>query len=175
MVICLERGADLHIAQLMPLPLTVSCFSKIQIGLPFLVPAHLGSPGKRAIKRVCVCCSIASFTFLLNQQPAWSYPTLGQVIKINWSKFLKTKPLPVAKRHCQINTRHGTISCHIECIAQMRPVATVCGQLGGEQMEKIKEPYIRSAVVHRSHRKEYFSGKCAGPLPSIKYSKAWCE
>ena len=31
-VICLEQGADLHIAQLMPLPLTVSCFSKIQIG-----------------------------------------------------------------------------------------------------------------------------------------------
>jgi len=34
-VICLERGADLDMAQLMPLPLTVSCFSKIQIGLPF--------------------------------------------------------------------------------------------------------------------------------------------
>ena len=55
MVICLERGADLHMAQLMPLPLTVSCFSKIQIGFAFLVPAHPGSPGKRAIKRVCVC------------------------------------------------------------------------------------------------------------------------
>ena len=49
MVICLERGADLHMAQLMPLPLTVSCFSKIQIGFTFLVPAHLGSPGKRAV------------------------------------------------------------------------------------------------------------------------------
>ena len=54
MVICLERGADLHMAQLMPLPLTVSCFSKIQIGFTFLVPAHLGSPGQRAVKRVCV-------------------------------------------------------------------------------------------------------------------------
>jgi len=32
MAICLDRGADLHMAQLMPLPLTVSCFSKIQIG-----------------------------------------------------------------------------------------------------------------------------------------------
>ena len=53
MVICLERGADLHMAQLMPLPLTVSCFSKIQIGFAFLVPAHPGSPGKRAVKRVC--------------------------------------------------------------------------------------------------------------------------
>jgi len=55
MVICLERGADLHTAQLMPLPLTVSCSSKIQIGLTFLVPADLGSPGQRAVKGVCVC------------------------------------------------------------------------------------------------------------------------
>ena len=42
-------------AQLMPLPRTVSCFTKTQIGFTFLVPAHLGSPGKRAVKRVCVC------------------------------------------------------------------------------------------------------------------------
>ena len=54
MVICLERGADLHMAQLMPLSLTVSCFSKIQIGFTFLVPAHPGCPGKRAVKQVCV-------------------------------------------------------------------------------------------------------------------------
>ena len=54
-VICLERGADLHITQLMPLPLTVCCFSKMQIGFTFLVPAHPGSPGKRAVKRVYVC------------------------------------------------------------------------------------------------------------------------
>jgi len=53
-VICLERGTDLHMAQLMPLPLTVPYFSKIQIGFTFLVPAHLGSPGKRAVKWVCV-------------------------------------------------------------------------------------------------------------------------
>ena len=46
MVICLERGADLYIAQLMAMLLTVSCFSKIQIGFTFLVSAHPGSPGK---------------------------------------------------------------------------------------------------------------------------------
>jgi len=51
MVICLERGADLHMAQLMPLPLTVS---KIQIGFTFLVLAHLGSPGQRLLNG-CVC------------------------------------------------------------------------------------------------------------------------
>ena len=52
--ICLERGADLHVAQLMPLPLTIYCFSNIQIGFSFLASAHLGSPGKRAVKRLCV-------------------------------------------------------------------------------------------------------------------------
>ena len=57
MVICLERGADLHMAQLMPLLLTVSCFSKIQIGFTFLVPAHPGILGQRAVKRVGVCVS----------------------------------------------------------------------------------------------------------------------
>jgi len=68
-VICLERGADLHMAQLMPLPLTVSCFSKSK-----LVPAHLGSPGKRAVKQVCVCvCS--RFT---------SESVSERIVKIGW-------------------------------------------------------------------------------------------
>ena len=70
MVICLQRCADL--ARLMPLPLTVSCYSKIQIGFTFLVPAHLGRPGQRAVKRVCVCvcvcvclCVVTTKTFVL--------------------------------------------------------------------------------------------------------------
>ena len=58
MVVCLELGADLHMAQLMTLPLTVSCLSKIQIGFAFLVLAHPGSPGKRVVKRVCVCVCV---------------------------------------------------------------------------------------------------------------------
>ena len=48
-VICLEQAADLHIAQLMPLPLTVSCFSEIQTGFTFLVPAYPGNPGQRPL------------------------------------------------------------------------------------------------------------------------------
>ena len=58
MVICLERCVDLHIAQLMPLPLNVFCSNKIQIGFTFLVPAHLGSPKQRAVIRVCVCVNL---------------------------------------------------------------------------------------------------------------------
>jgi len=52
MVVCLERGADLHMAQLMPL--TVSCFSKVQIGFTFLVPAHPGSHTKKGPLNVCM-------------------------------------------------------------------------------------------------------------------------
>ena len=51
MVICLQRDADLHMAQLMPLPLTVSCFSKIQTGFTFLVP-------EKGPLNVCVCIII---------------------------------------------------------------------------------------------------------------------
>ena len=75
MVICLERGADLHMAQLMPLPLTVSCFSKIQIGFTFVVLAHRGSPGQRAVKRVCVC--------VIGSQCRWVR------VGVTWSKRLK--------------------------------------------------------------------------------------
>ena len=64
MVICLDRDADLHKAQLMPLPLTVSCFSKIQIGFTFLVPAHPGSrvvPDRGPLNGcVCVCVYICA-------------------------------------------------------------------------------------------------------------------
>jgi len=72
-VVCLERGADFHMAQLMSRPLTVSCFSKIQIGFTFLVPADPGSPGKRVIKRVYVCIyycttNFSALTLLVGQQ-----------------------------------------------------------------------------------------------------------
>ena len=80
MVICLEQGADLHMAQLMPLPLTVCGFSKIQIGFTFLVLPHLGSLGKRAVKWVCVCVCVCvcvsvcqiKFNFLVQLQPKFS-------------------------------------------------------------------------------------------------------
>jgi len=69
-VICRERGADLQLrmSQLMPLPLTLSCFSKIHIGFTFLVPAHLDIPGKRAVKRVYVCWRQLTFLVITRLQ-----------------------------------------------------------------------------------------------------------
>jgi len=53
--VCLEQDADLHMAQLMPLPLTVSCFSKIQIGLPFWCRLTWVVLEKGPLNG-CVCC-----------------------------------------------------------------------------------------------------------------------
>jgi len=76
-------------AQLMPLPLTVSCFNKIQIDFTFLVPAHPGSPGKRAVKWLCVCvcvyvcmCVYYYYTCLMaSSRAAW----------ISWCQIGKTR------------------------------------------------------------------------------------
>ena len=89
MVICLEQGADLHMAQLMSLPLTVSCFSQIHIGFAFLVLAHPGSPGQRALKRVCVCVCVF-LTLLVGRQeghPACNKLTSGLLAWLSvWSE-----------------------------------------------------------------------------------------
>jgi len=66
MVSHLQRCADLHIAKLMPLLLTVSCFSKIQIGFTFLVPAHPGSPDKGPLNRCCCCILKANLRIIKN-------------------------------------------------------------------------------------------------------------
>ena len=47
---CLELGADLHMAQLMPLPLTVSCFNKILSAVSY---THLRAH-ETDIKRITV-------------------------------------------------------------------------------------------------------------------------
>ena len=85
MVICLEQGEDLHMAQLMPLPLTVSCFSKIQIGFTFLVPAHPGSPGKGAVKRAYIpesvfINSLIQFLFNHHSAPELFHTALGSLV-----------------------------------------------------------------------------------------------
>ena len=93
MVICLERDADLHMAQLMPLPLTVSCSSKIQIGFTFLVLAHLGSPGYRAVKRVCVCVCLGREQLEQLLQKAVAHCPKAEVL---WLMGAKSKWLAVS-------------------------------------------------------------------------------
>ena len=85
MVICLERSADLHMVQRMPLPLTVSCFSKIQIGFTCLVPAHPGSPGQSAVKRVCVgLWKCSCWDIRLDNQPDFLSAVLGWSAVAGW-------------------------------------------------------------------------------------------
>ena len=59
MVICLEQGADSHRAQLMLLPLTVSCFSKSRLVFPFWYRLTQVVPDKGPLHGcVCVCVCV---------------------------------------------------------------------------------------------------------------------
>ena len=106
-------------AQLMPLPLTVSCFSKIQIGFTFLVPAHLGSPGKRAVKRVCVCVCVCTFCgSILNLQTGMPAVHKGR-IQMDFDTGM-SKQWPDLVGHLQfgeVKTAVGTI-----CVSQCNPL-----------------------------------------------------
>jgi len=84
-VFCLERGAHLHMAQLMPLPLTVSCFSKIQFGFTFLVSAHPGSPGQTAVKRVCVCVCCVTTVLIIKKATV----SKSQKVKDRSNKYVR--------------------------------------------------------------------------------------
>jgi len=90
-VFILERGADLHMAQLMPLPLTVSCFSKIQIG-----------PGKRAVKRAraracvraCVCVYVCAVTAYQPYQQNLTPETKPHTVTVTYMTATKDESLP---------------------------------------------------------------------------------
>ena len=97
MVICLKRGADLHMSQQMPLPLTVSCFSKIQIGFTFLVPAHPGSPRQSAVNGcVCVCPVIYTALSLCFCLIGFFSPELPHIM-LKPTSFTPWRPLKVAR------------------------------------------------------------------------------
>jgi len=81
-------------AKLMPLPLTVSCFSKIQIGFTFLVQAHPGSPGQRAVKRLLdwfLCVFVWKGLVYVFVSSVYSSDPFGFVSFTGFS-FLSTKP-----------------------------------------------------------------------------------
>jgi len=132
MVICLEKGAaDLHMAQVMPLPLTVSCFSKIQFGFTFLVPAHLSSPGQRAVKRVCVLKNVLQL----------------QRYKKNFSKGLfftgapcRMQLLPVPAVLTKISCRRGTHAKRcLSCIILYAEVTAQCDTMHGQPISQKRQ------------------------------------
>ena len=122
----------MHTAHLMPLPLTVSCFSKVQIGFTFLVPAHPGSPGKRAVKRVCVCVcpiQIHSLTRSLTHSltHALTHSLTHSLNQISEQHAKSGKRL--VTRHCQQQQQHcacgwqGTM--HTSCQSCRRGTSSV--------------------------------------------------
>ena len=104
-VVCLKWVADLHMAQLMPLLLTISCFSKIQIGFTFLVPAHPGSHGKGPLN-VCVCACVRAcvqYPLLLTLLPVC-------LLRVFFNKYSNTQNITVFIAYCIVcrRTRYGS-------------------------------------------------------------------
>jgi len=132
-VICLERGADLHMAQLMPLPLTVSCFGKIQIGFSFLVPAHLRSPGQRAVKRVCVCvCVWIQSEFSQTTKYSRTFKALN--LQLLYSSTLKDPGVPWIPDiyYCESCWTFSLLKC--PCVVSCNLVVSVCDRDALDQL-----------------------------------------
>jgi len=123
-VICLERGANLHMAQRIPLPLTVSCFSEIQIGFTFLVPAHLGSPGQRAVKWVSGCVpipiespSVCPFYVACSWPPCASVTSSIKLEIHNISQHRQTtEPRPY---NCHIHSHSCALLCSYSSVIKL--------------------------------------------------------
>jgi len=136
MVICLEWGADLHMAQLMPLLLTVCCFSKVQMGFTFLVPAQPGSARQRAVKQVCVC---VNHHISVTDRSWWNlarWRTLvhgtGSTVKI--LNFWKSK------------TSAAAILKNRDISAIVWPISTKFGML----MQNVTSPTVKEFEFHKS-------------------------
>ena len=102
MVICLE-----HMAQLMPLPLTVSCFSKIQIGFNFLVLAHPVVPEKGPLNGcvcvcvcVCLCVCVCVCVSVGYAQTPLAFTTLSIGPTLSYSKMGLSFLFPAAGSWC---------------------------------------------------------------------------
>jgi len=99
---------------LMPLPLTVSCFSKIQIRFTFLVLAHPGSHGQRAIKQMCVFCLDHSVFVLFD------FAVCGLVF-----------PLPVAEKNISEITYFVSTGMYNVCLQCFDAVGWAAGRASG--------------------------------------------
>jgi len=110
MVICLERGADLHLAQLMSLPLIVSCFTKIQFGVTFLVPGKGPLNGCGCVC-VCVCVSVTYQQSVFKQYQRFTYKMTAE----NGGHSYETE-----LRHCHAmgDSIAECLACYV-CVFQM--------------------------------------------------------
>ena len=119
----------------MPLPLTVSCFSKIQIAFTFLVPAHPGSPGKRAVKQVCVCVCVCVCVYRLG--------ILGNLLR---SSVMIGKRFDAYRR---VSIEHGTQ--RLGALRFVRPFQVQLGQFFLEHtINKVSEKMCTPRLMHIS-------------------------
>ena len=124
-------------AQLMPLPLTVSCFSEIQIGFTFLVSAHPGSPGQRAVKGVCVCVWLITFINNLILQTYLSKQLLMTPRKVSYSVLQRIPSVQYAYKDTPLYSNPLLLSTNspiLDCISQWDLLMHFINALGTNDM-----------------------------------------
>ena len=133
----------MHMAQLMPLPLTVSCFSKIQTGFTFLVPAHPGCPRQRAVKQVCVT-GLRMHTCLARYRTNARYPDGEGMVLVFW--FLSSLILKsVRNRFPSTETQHCRC-CMPQPVPHTWTVTGLCGAGSGLRFQR----FLPAAVFRPS-------------------------
>ena len=110
-------------AQLMPLPLSL-CFSKIQIGFTFLVPAHPGSPGQSIIKRVCVCV-------LRSQKPQKGLGWLGSRVVSVLDSGAEGTRVQIAVATLSGNSHRKTVHTHCASVHQAAELVAALSRIAG--------------------------------------------
>jgi len=106
-------------SQPMPLPLTVSCFSKIQIGFTFLVPAHPGNPRQSAVKQVCVLTlgevARKSIVGTFFNQRVYHGTVINTFKHSSW-----------CSENCTITATKSRYCFHLKCVHVMVNSRTIC-------------------------------------------------
>ena len=135
-------------AQLVPLPLTVSCSSKIQIGFIFLVPAHLSSPGQRAVKRMCVCVSVVFFLHNIN---VCSFVKKNTVGRRRRNSFFVSGVSQAKMITLQIHGLSDEVSTHTQLFNGHRSGTTRVGRYQKKHSPTHTHPHHRTSFISFLH------------------------
>ena len=113
---CLDQGANLHMAQLMPLPLTVSCSSKSGLVLPFwyrLTRVVLDKV-KGAVKRFQQQSGIVCFHFQISKKMLFMYHTYFVKLQSSAKTYLCITSIH-ARVENAINSQRSLIEIDMVC------------------------------------------------------------
>jgi len=164
-------------AQLMPLPLTVSCFSKIHIGFAFLVPAHPGSPRKRAVKWMCVCVCVCVCVLVdclpspVYKSSVWTSKEEYETSHERTEGMGRTNPATTARKTSSSDqSEYGRMPCDSSSQATTAKLQT---SDAGEKQRRRRTSGAHQRTSRRPHRCRTVRQNCAGYRARCSPKEKW--